>query len=333
MNKKQGWIKIHRDLLDSNFWKLSKGEKLSKREAWLEILLLANHSTSKFMNNGIITIVERGQLVRSKGELSKRWNWNRKTTRNFLKKLESTQQITQEISNSTTIITVVNYEKYQNLEVPTTQQTTQQTTHIQECNKNILKNVKEQQAPDEPDLCVENLDKLSGKNERDISKDPLGDYQFTEPKEQAALSEIDKELEWASFIKLYPSEADMGLKNKNGRGTAKKRFFKFSPDDRMRIIQELKNAQPSILKNRYLTWMSSLLKDNTEANSLIEEIRAIKPSVERKKNIGHRAMDGFQSSLKPDGTKDYSKAPPGTTVNIIDGDAIVAELRAKGLLK
>jgi len=197
---------------------------------------------------------------------------------------------------------------------------------------------KEQQAPDEPASCVKNIKppvkrkEKAKKSTKDI-KDPLGDYQFTEPKEQAALSEIDKELEWASFIKLYPSEADMGLKNKNGRGTAKKRFFKFSPDDRMRIIQELKNAQPSILKNRYLTWMSSLLKDNTEANSLIEEIRAIKPSVERKKNSGHRAMDGFQSSLRPDGTKDYSKAPPGTTVNVIDGNAIVAELRAKGLLK
>lgn len=105
-----GWIKLYRQLQDCPIW---YGERFSKGQAWVDLLMLANHSDKKIMFNGEFITVQRGQYLTSMVKLSEKWKWNRKTVSSFLKLLENDNMITKVADNTKTLITIVNYGIYQ----------------------------------------------------------------------------------------------------------------------------------------------------------------------------------------------------------------------------
>jgi hypothetical protein len=106
----EGWIKIHRKLSENPLWQC---EPFTRGQAWIDLILLTNHEGNFFYKRGVKIDVKRGQCGWSELALSKRWQWSRSKVRKFLKELEKEQQIIQQKSNVTQIITVINYEKYQ----------------------------------------------------------------------------------------------------------------------------------------------------------------------------------------------------------------------------
>jgi hypothetical protein len=139
----EGWIKLHRSISDNDLW---TSEPFSRGQAFVDLLLLASHKDSFFYKRGVKVQVKRGQLAWSESSISERWKWSRNKVRKFLKDLEKEQQIEQQKSQVISVITIINYNKFQ--EKGTTESTTNETTesttegHIQECIKND-KNVKE----------------------------------------------------------------------------------------------------------------------------------------------------------------------------------------------
>ena len=109
----EGWVKLHRELLESSLW---KSEPFSKGQAWVDLILLANHKDSYFYKRGNKVEVKRGQVGRSEVELSDRWKWSRNKVRKFLKDLEKEQQISITKSSVTQIVTILNYNEYQSNE-------------------------------------------------------------------------------------------------------------------------------------------------------------------------------------------------------------------------
>lgn len=105
-----GWIKLYRQLQDCPIW---YGERFSKGQAWVDLLMLANHSDKKIMFNGEFITIQRGQYLTSMVKLSEKWKWNRKTVSSFLKLLENDNMITKVTDNTKTLITIVNYGIYQ----------------------------------------------------------------------------------------------------------------------------------------------------------------------------------------------------------------------------
>ncbi len=105
-----GWIKLYRQLQDCPIW---YGERFSKGQAWVDLLMLANHSDKKIMFNGDFITIQRGQYLTSMVKLSEKWKWNRKTVSSFLKLLENDNMITKVADNAKTLITIVNYGIYQ----------------------------------------------------------------------------------------------------------------------------------------------------------------------------------------------------------------------------
>ncbi|HEY9222333.1 MAG TPA: hypothetical protein VIO43_12245 [Lutibacter sp.] len=134
----EGWIKLHRQLLDSDLW---KSEPFTRGQAWVDLLLLANHQESFFYKRGVKIIVKRGQLARSEVELSDRWKWSRTKVRKFLNDLKKEQQIEQQKTNVTQVVSIVNYELYQKKEQQTGQQKNSKRT-AKEQQKNTYKNDK-----------------------------------------------------------------------------------------------------------------------------------------------------------------------------------------------
>jgi hypothetical protein len=106
----EGWIKIHRKLIDNPLW---HSERFTKSQAWIDLLLLANHKPNTIFIRGNEVKTERGELCWSMLSLSKRWKWNRRTVDKFLSWLEKQEMIHNRKSPLTTIISIKNYDSYQ----------------------------------------------------------------------------------------------------------------------------------------------------------------------------------------------------------------------------
>lgn len=173
----QGWIKIHREL--SGHW-LWDDRPFSRGQAWIDILLLANHAEKKILRNGDLVEIERGQFVTSILKLSERWGWGRKKTSNFLELLEKDGMITQKRTTQDTTITVIKYGVYQCIEQPEEQRRNSAGTTQEQpgnTNKNVKndkneKEVKDNMSPEYPykDV-IAYLNQRAGTAFRDSSKD------------------------------------------------------------------------------------------------------------------------------------------------------------------
>jgi len=105
-----GWISIHRKIMDCWIW---NDEPFSKGQAWVDLLLLANHQDKKISFDGGLVTVKAGQRLTSIKQLSERWRWSRHKVSDFLNLLEKDEMIEQKRDNKKTLITIVNYEVYQ----------------------------------------------------------------------------------------------------------------------------------------------------------------------------------------------------------------------------
>ena len=110
MSKDKGYIALWRDITEHFLW---KDKPFSKAQAWIDLILLANHTTQKVIEGETIQLYERGCIYRSQLQLSKRWGWDRRKVKRFLQTLENENMIKYECGTRLTRIWLVNYEKYQ----------------------------------------------------------------------------------------------------------------------------------------------------------------------------------------------------------------------------
>lgn len=111
---KQGFIKLHRKLQDCWIWEIDK--PFDERSAWIDLLLSANHTDVKIPFNGELVLVERGQFITSVRKLSEKWKWNKDKVLKFLRLLESDKMIKRDSDKFRTLITIENYDIYQDKE-------------------------------------------------------------------------------------------------------------------------------------------------------------------------------------------------------------------------
>jgi len=96
--------------MENSIW---TSEPFTRGQAWVDLLLLSNHSDTFYFKRGNRIDVKRGQVGRSTVELSDRWKWSRGKVERYLKQLENETQIEQQKNSVTTLITILNYEEYQ----------------------------------------------------------------------------------------------------------------------------------------------------------------------------------------------------------------------------
>ena len=132
-----GWIKIHREI--TKHWIAQDMEKFGW---WIDLLLLASYEDNKTLLGNHITEVKRGQVIASLRFLAERWNASKDKINAFLKLLVQDGMIIRESDKNTTLITICNYESYQDIpedsETPlrhlqdTSETPSRQTKEIQE---------------------------------------------------------------------------------------------------------------------------------------------------------------------------------------------------------
>lgn len=116
MDEITGWIKLSRKILQEQ-WYLD--EKFTKAMCWIDLLLLAEWRKERtFFIRGIEVVVGRGQVAMPLTDISKRWNLAVNTVRARLREMIKDGRVSVKADNVVTRITILNWEKYQGLEMP-----------------------------------------------------------------------------------------------------------------------------------------------------------------------------------------------------------------------
>lgn len=106
----KGWISLHRQIWDNWVW---KDKPFSKGQAWIDLLLMANHEDKKVMFGNQLITIKRGSFVTSIRNLCDRWGWSNTKVRTFLSLLEQDGMIIVKSDAKKTTLTIVNYSIYQ----------------------------------------------------------------------------------------------------------------------------------------------------------------------------------------------------------------------------
>jgi hypothetical protein len=114
----RGYIRLWRCIKENLFW---QDTPFDRGRAWIDLIMLANHKDSVLFKRGIKIEVLRGQVGWSERQLADRWGWSRGKVRRFLDDLKEEKQIEPHNGpqngpqnlNVTSLITIINYDKYQ----------------------------------------------------------------------------------------------------------------------------------------------------------------------------------------------------------------------------
>ncbi len=106
----QGWIKLHRTIRENWIW---QDRPFSRGQAWVDLLLRANHKDTKVPIDGIPRLIKRRQFLTSLEKLGEAWGWERRKVRRFLVALGDDGMLTYKMSKNGTMITIVNYDFFQ----------------------------------------------------------------------------------------------------------------------------------------------------------------------------------------------------------------------------
>tara|TARA_Y100000310_G_scaffold41754_1_gene39040 strand:+ start:1875 stop:2501 length:627 start_codon:yes stop_codon:yes gene_type:complete len=105
----EGFITLHRSVQKHWIWQEPEALKF-----WIALLQEANWQEKKTMFNGSLLTVKRGELVFGRIKYSRLLNISEKKIRRYLDLLQKEQMIDQQKTNKYTLISITNYESYQN---------------------------------------------------------------------------------------------------------------------------------------------------------------------------------------------------------------------------
>lgn len=138
---RQGWIKLHRSLVDNPIW-LQK--PFSEGQAWVDLLMLAETEEKDFVVNGCAIHQKPGEVWETKKSLMERWGWTRYALERVLtaweaEKMISVQQHRIQHRNQHRTHTVVTIEKWGFFQVGgrknSTESSTESNIHLKKTKK------------------------------------------------------------------------------------------------------------------------------------------------------------------------------------------------------
>lgn len=148
----EGWIKLHRKLLD-NPVTMKNTDHLA---VWIYLLLNASHNEHPALFRGEKIILKPGQLITGRKSIALALHIDESKVERILKSLKSEQQIEQQTSSKNRLISITNWEFYQQSEQQSEQQVNnKRTTSEQQVNTN--KNIKNDKN-ERKDICQNILD-------------------------------------------------------------------------------------------------------------------------------------------------------------------------------
>ena len=120
----QGYIKLHRKLLENPIVSNTKYFAV-----WVILLMLAQHKDIEFLHGNQLIKLKKGQLLTGRKQLAELSGVAEGTIETILNYLESQQQIQQQKTTKYRVLTILNWDKYQEDEQRFQQQNDNKMTH------------------------------------------------------------------------------------------------------------------------------------------------------------------------------------------------------------
>lgn len=133
----QGWISVHRKLIQKPIWLNSTPEQ---KTILITLLLMANHEENEWEWKGQKYIVKPGQMITSLKSIAEKSGKGITTqnVRTALVRFEKLNFLTNESTKQNRLITIVNYTKYQGMENEPNKEPNNQLTNDQQRPNNQL---------------------------------------------------------------------------------------------------------------------------------------------------------------------------------------------------
>ena len=186
----KGYIKLHREISDHWLW---DEKPFSKGQAWIDILLMANHDTKKFTLGNELIEVERGSCITSELKLMDRWGWSKTKVRDFLELLQKDKMLVKKSDKKKTALTVCNYCVWQDSETTEKPQKNHRKT-TERPHKNTNKNEEEckEVKKDIYSDYTENPNLLKALKDFEIMRNSMKNGKFTDQAKKLLLTELNK---------------------------------------------------------------------------------------------------------------------------------------------
>lgn len=112
-----GWIKLHRKIAEWEWYNDANTLRL-----FLHLLINANHEPKRW--HGMV--IDKGQIVVGRKDLAKKLKVGEQSVRTSLNRLKSTNEITIKSTNKYSIVTILNWDNYQDTKEASNQQNNHQ---------------------------------------------------------------------------------------------------------------------------------------------------------------------------------------------------------------
>ncbi len=158
----QGWISVHRELLEHWLW---DDKPFARGQAWVDILMKANHQPKEVYFDGTIHELEKGQFITSIKKLCMCWGWSNTKVNKFLDVLRKENMIEIKKHTKNTVIKVLNYAKFQDI------------TETKNIDKTYQKHIKnETEAYQEHTNNTQTIMKTMSNNDNNVNNDKQNIY-------------------------------------------------------------------------------------------------------------------------------------------------------------
>lgn len=197
----EGWIKIHRKILENPI--ICKDSDYLA--VWIYLLLNATHKEIPALFKGKKIILQKGQLITGRKSMSNQLKISESKIYRIINDFKSEQQIEQQTSNQNSLISILNWDKYQQIEQQNEQQmNNERTTDEQPVNTNKnVKNDKNERIYNIPASEVETSPADTAKaNEKDaMPKHKYGEYKHVLLKDEELQKLKEKYTNWEELIR------------------------------------------------------------------------------------------------------------------------------------
>lgn len=188
-----GWISLHRKIKDNAIF--TKPNYLS---VWVYLLMHANHKDKKIIWNNKSFTVKRGSFIGSISSIAKNFKLSKSTVHMIVKYLESERMIERSSNRRFTYWTIVNYDKYQDVERKVEHKSNTSRTQVETTNNDNNEN-NENKRFRKPK--VQEVEKYCKEKKYDI--DPEAFYDFYESK--GWMVGKNKMKSWKSAVRTWVS--------------------------------------------------------------------------------------------------------------------------------
>lgn len=211
----EGWIKIHRKILENPI--ICKDSDYLA--VWIYLLLNATHKEIPALFKGKKITLQKGQLITGRKSMSNQLKISESKIYRIINDFKSEQQIEQQTSNQNSLISILNWDKYQQIEQQNEQQmNSERTTDEQPVNTNKnVKNDKNERINNIPAFGETPPADTAKANEKDaMPKHKYGEYKHVLLKDEELQKLKEKYTNWEDLIRYLDEYIEMkGYKAKS----------------------------------------------------------------------------------------------------------------------